>query len=663
MEKKIKPIPDLECLKYKGTPQKPDIKIFVSQDIDSDNVQIENPLFIPLRCGAVFDKRENIATLGDDTGDNISNRSDKFKELTCLYWMWKNVKADYYGLFKYNLYLSFSEENFSCDPCGFINEQYITQTKVNRYGLTEESIRLLIEKYDIIVSTELDISQLHGQSSIYTSLINAPQAFKAQDVDKFISLVKKEYPEMSEYVNAYFAGKCIRHYDCSIMRAELFDAFCQWMYPILFQFVNMVNVEHYSESQCTITDAMGEALFGIFLLYIVEEKQYKIKELQPVFFSRPKYWKELDPSFKDRNVPVVLMSSNQYVPYCAVAIQSIINTHTDMWNYDIIILQSAITEENQKQLKAMVDPFQNMSIRFYDPMVLLDGIKLHKGGANSIESYYRMFSPYLFQNYARIIAMDSDLIVKCDIAKLYQIDMCGKVIGAVHDATWCGWMNTEHNFYREYAENVLNLPDLYAYFNTGVLVFDLERFRELYSLEAIIACAQNCEYRIQEQDALNVLLYGEHMYIEPNWNVYTWDGLKTYINAAPKYMRDDYLKAREDPYIVHFAGNIKPWKPHGVASDMANEFWSVARKTIFYEHILIRTVNQAIDGAIRRDRDKRKEGQWHQIIKKKFIMPIFKLFLPYGSPGYVAIKAFYFKLRRQPYDRAVDVAAYRSRKG
>lgn len=53
-EKTFKPVPDVECLKYHGTPEKPDIKIFVSNRIDLDSETIDNPLYIPvllrLRC-------------------------------------------------------------------------------------------------------------------------------------------------------------------------------------------------------------------------------------------------------------------------------------------------------------------------------------------------------------------------------------------------------------------------------------------------------------------------------------------------------------------------------------------------------------------------------------------------------------------------------------
>ena len=69
--------------------KKPNIKIFVSHRIDNEAETIDNPLYVNVRCGAVYDKRENIDMLGDDTGDNISEKSESFNELTVQYWAWK----------------------------------------------------------------------------------------------------------------------------------------------------------------------------------------------------------------------------------------------------------------------------------------------------------------------------------------------------------------------------------------------------------------------------------------------------------------------------------------------------------------------------------------------------------------------------------------------
>ena len=134
MEKVWKPVPDVEELKYHGTPEKPDIKIFVSHRIDLDSETIDNPLYIPVRCGAVYDERENVTMLGDDTGDNISDRKFTYGNLTLQYWAWKNIKADYYGIGSYNQYLSFSENKYKESAEGLVIDPALRNSSIkNKY--------------------------------------------------------------------------------------------------------------------------------------------------------------------------------------------------------------------------------------------------------------------------------------------------------------------------------------------------------------------------------------------------------------------------------------------------------------------------------------------------------------------------------------------------
>lgn len=74
----------------------PNIKIFVSNRIDINSVQVTNPIYMPIACGAVFSDRE-LAMQGDNTGENISELRNMLGEFTVQYWAWKNMDIDYYA--------------------------------------------------------------------------------------------------------------------------------------------------------------------------------------------------------------------------------------------------------------------------------------------------------------------------------------------------------------------------------------------------------------------------------------------------------------------------------------------------------------------------------------------------------------------------------------
>ena len=50
-------------------------------------------VYIPIHVGKKG--KPSMGIMGDDTGDNISDRNPAYCELTGVYWAWKNLKADY----------------------------------------------------------------------------------------------------------------------------------------------------------------------------------------------------------------------------------------------------------------------------------------------------------------------------------------------------------------------------------------------------------------------------------------------------------------------------------------------------------------------------------------------------------------------------------------
>ena len=52
-------------------------------------------MYLPVQMGHAI--HPGIGYIGDDTGENISERNGNFCELTGLYWAAKNLDSDYIG--------------------------------------------------------------------------------------------------------------------------------------------------------------------------------------------------------------------------------------------------------------------------------------------------------------------------------------------------------------------------------------------------------------------------------------------------------------------------------------------------------------------------------------------------------------------------------------
>lgn len=593
MEKQFKPVPDCEELRYKGTPENPDIKIFVSHRIDQDSETIDNPLYIPVRCGAVYDERENVTMLGDDTGDNISEKRNSYCELTVQYWAWKNVKADYYGLCHYRRYIGFGNKYSAVGHAesnnGCIVEPAICEESLKRNLLQEHAMRNQIEQYDIIAIDPILIEQ-----SNYQAMQNSSDYHNMRDVDNTIKIIKTKYPEMARSCDKYMniSRRCFL-YNCWIMSAHVFNEYCAWLFDVLSELEKLVDGKYYSQKMLRIPGTIGERLFGIYLTYIEEKESAKIKYQPLVFFNYTGTLSNIQPYRSANNIAIASNFDDNYTKVFSVLLQSIIDHSSVEYNYDIIILSQDISQRNMEMLQSMINKKPNFSVRSVNVTPYLQGIsKWVDNAVYTADVYTRVLIPHILSNYQRVLVLDADMVCEQDISKLFFQNLNTKTIAAVKDVVYQGYLNGAVSDTKDYAENVLKLTEPYNYCNTGVLVFDCDKARKQYSLEYLRSFISTHEYRIYEQDMLNVLYDGQIDFLPPNWNTFTYTNnfVKNCVALSPYSAQSEYTKARNNPYILHFAAHPKPWWVG--KGDYSERFWYYARRSPFYEEIIALMINQ-----------------------------------------------------------------------
>lgn len=594
-EKPYKPVPDVEALRYKGTPEKPDIKIFVSHRIDLDSETIDNPLYIPVRCGAVYDKRESIAMLGDDTGDNISEKREKYGEITVQYWAWKNIKADYYGLCHYRRYLSFSKhQDYIKNQFQLVEEKNISRESVDKFGLNESEIRHEIDSYDAILPQLFDIREINSNQNYthrrrYTDQLGSNLANKSIDI--LLNTVRESCPEYFDTAKKYYSDSKAYFCNCFIMKKDVYFRYCEWLFDLLFKIESRIDFSKLSEVQTRIPGFLSEDLLSIFFLY--NNQNLKTKELELVFFENTTRKICLKPAFLNRSINIILSCDNYYAPYMGVLIQSIIDHASDVNNYDIIILHTDISEENIALLKSLIANKENFSIRFIDITEEIGQRNFEVWAHYKKYNVYRLVAPELLKNYDKAVYLDSDIVVNTDLAKLYNVDLTGYLIAAIPEIRLHAWLNDEDNAIRTYVSDVLKLPVQHLYFNSGVLVYNLSEFRKTYTTEFLLnMCAQR-RWKYIDQDVLNIVCANRTLYLPMTWNVEISVDNYTLEKNAPLSMWKDYKKAHNNPYVVHYAGNFMPCRiPH---VDLYWNFWLYARRTPYYEQILARMIDQRVE--------------------------------------------------------------------
>lgn len=593
MEKQYKPLPNVDKLRYKGTKDNPDIKIFVSHRIDLDSAMIDNPLYIPVRCGAIYDKNTSSNILGDDTGDNISEKRMSYCELTVQYWAWKNIKADYYGICHYRRYISFSSDKYhasvrECDN-GCVTEKYLDEEDIiKKHGLDPKTMSETIKKYDLIA---IDPIKLQGITN-YEAMRRSPDYHNMDDVDYCMDVIRRKYPKMIKAVDKYMLeGDNCWLYNCWIMNNELFQTYSAWLFDVLSEVEKHTDYTYYSQQMNRTPGTLAERLFGVFVTYVEMQNKYKVHRQQLIFFENTEKRIPLIPFKKKNNIAIASNFNNNYASVFGVLLQSIIENMNCENNYDVIVLSRDITKQNKEMLTSMAESHSNVSVRFVNPEREMSGLSMYVANAvYTDDMYIRVLIPHILSEYDKVLVLDADMVCETDVAKLYNTDIGDCWAGAVRDVVYYGYLNGLVPDTLEYAKKVLKLSEPYNYCNTGVILFNCKKIREQYSLEYLQHFISTHSFRVYEQDTLNVLIDGHMYFLDRTWNTYTYtnDFIEKCVFYAPLNDKEEYLEARKSPQIIHYAAHPKPWWTGD--GDYAVNFWKYARLSPYYEQILVQLI-------------------------------------------------------------------------
>lgn len=298
---------------------------------------------------------------------------------------------------------------------------------------------------------------------------------------------------------------------------------------------------------------------------------------------------QIKPAFEGKNVlPIVFAFNDEYSKYFSVALQSLVENANADYFYDIIIFSTDIKKRNQTRLKEMLPT--NFSLRIFDvsePIKqFLEDIHLTSYKYWSVEMYYRIMIPIIMRDYKRVLYLDSDIVCKKDIAKLFNTDFEGKQIVAILDAFNLIAELEECQETKKYLLESLKIGNVKSYFNSGVILFNIQKICPNVYLEKLKK-AFNIELtNCPDQDVLNSVFAGQVKFVAQEWNLqYHMPILyDRHLDSLNKNDMQIYNSAYENPAIIHYTSPLKPWISPKVP--LAVDFWRYARKTDYYEEIL-----------------------------------------------------------------------------
>lgn len=269
---------------------------------------------------------------------------------------------------------------------------------------------------------------------------------------------------------------------------------------------------------------------------------------------------------------IVFSCDNNYSPYLTVNIISILKYNQNIHFY---VLDLGISDENKSFLISLVET-QNSQISF---------ISVNQSEFNrfpqtishiSIATYARLkLADYLPKNIKKVIYLDVDTLTINSLEYLWHIDLENKTIGAVFDS----YIDSLSENYKE----KIGLPPNTPYFNAGVLLIDMEKFREYNVYQKSISYLNDYpNIKYQDQDILNFIFKDLTKFINPRFNFMPF--LRNRIKS--KLTNPQYENLISPICIVHYCGDKKPWHKkcsHIQANTFIKTYDSIKNKPIAWD--------------------------------------------------------------------------------
>jgi lipopolysaccharide biosynthesis glycosyltransferase len=266
-------------------------------------------------------------------------------------------------------------------------------------------------------------------------------------------------------------------------------------------------------------------------------------------------------------IRIVCASNNHFVVMLAALIKSIEKNNKTDREIIFYIIDDRINEKNKLKLEKSIKQ-QSINI-VWIPLdaKLLSSIKFPNDHSTYPKNIYaRLVIEYFIPSTIdRVIYLDSDMMLNTDVSNLWETDLEGNVIGAVQEPNVktmdCPWNSGVKNY------EELNIPAKAKYFNSGLLLIDMEKWKKEKVGQKVVECVEkNKKYAIQpDQYGLNVVLWNKWKELDSGWN--------HYANVPVEHL----------PHNIHFVFRKPIYKSYNGLDTYRKLFYNYLRETMWQD--------------------------------------------------------------------------------
>ena len=229
------------------------IKILVC--CHKNDIYRESDIFMPVHVGkSNTELRLNMQ--GDNEGDSISEKNSSYCELTGMYWAWKNLKnVDYIGLCHYRRYFDFNSIGRKVFPSTTIKTELFDTLNLD----ISQKAESWLKKGGCIIA-----KPMHLHTSLYLQYC---EGHYSPDFKVLGDVIRDTLPP--EYMDGFWRylvkSNKFSPYNMFVMGWKQFDDYCNWLFPVLEEVENRLDIVHYPPFQKRVYGYLAERLLNLYV--------------------------------------------------------------------------------------------------------------------------------------------------------------------------------------------------------------------------------------------------------------------------------------------------------------------------------------------------------------------------------------------------------------
>ena len=246
-------------------------------------------------------------------------------------------------------------------------------------------------------------------------------------------------------------------------------------------------------------------------------------------------------------VELTVTATRSHLVHAATMLRSLCEAAPERALRVHLLHDGPVTATDLRPLRASLEPFPVRVVDVPVPVSLQRRLPSHRF---HVSAWFRVLLPRLAPHLDRALHVDVDAVVLEDLATLWETDLQGRLFAAV--------ANPLYPFQPPHWRHDLGLAGPREYPNTGVMLMDLQRMREVELVDRLLAYAStHPDNAWPEQDALATTCRGEWLELHPRWNVQTT--LYDLDLGQLPFTSAEVAGALARPAVVHYIGPYKPW--------------------------------------------------------------------------------------------------------